>query len=315
MTTQLSPPSLPALDAPRISARPSTGIVLGAGGPFGWPYHLGVAEGLRAALDWRPSTSTRIIGTSAGGAIAASLLAGASSEEILAAITQPMSIDEQAQMRAARDGLTHKPWRRLRPQAPSMVRAGGLVGLSGLAPAGVFPTLAMRRFPVHSLDEWPEQLWLPAVELDTGRTVVFGRDRTDVAVVDALEATAAVPLLFQPKTIGDARYIDGATSSATHANLLAPADFDLVVVSSPATRPGSGLLKRRARRQLQREVADLETAGSQVVVITPTERTMQIADGFPRSNPDAGPAIVDAAREQTIEAVAKANLCGVQLQH
>ena len=198
------------------------GIVLGAGGPVGWAYHLGVLEGVRSTLGHEPGQAARLVGTSAGGAVAASVLAGSSTDDVLRAITAPLTPEQREEMGVA-FRRTRRPWRLLRPQAPRLIRRGGVVGLVGLLPAGLFPTAPLRRFPTAGLDGWPERLWMPAVRLDDGELVVFGRDRTDIAVSDALEATSAVPGMFQPKRIGNERFLDGAVASATHADLLDPA--------------------------------------------------------------------------------------------
>ncbi len=284
----------------------TVGIVLGAGGPLGWAYHLGVVEAMREALGHEPSDADRIVGTSAGGAIAASLLAGASTEDVLTAVTTPPSEEDIAHMRKAAAEF-RKPWHRLRPLSPGLLfrlgRRGGATTLVGLLPAGVFPTWGLRRFPIHGLDGWPEGMWMPSVRVDDGELVVFGRDRTDVDVADAIEATAAVPGMFQPKVIDGQRYVDGAVASATHAHLLADERHGMVLISSPMTRPGRGLVRARARRQLDREVRHLAETGTQTIVVSPDERVMAIADGFPRTNPGAGPAIVAAARDQTVAAL------------
>ena len=282
--------------------------MLGAGGPLGWTYHLGVVEGLRLALSLELAHAHRVVGTSAGAAIAASVLAGASSTEVLASIDQPLSPDDQHRMRDARGQLRQHPLRTLKPQAPSMVRTGGLTGLIGLAPAGLLPTMTSRRFPIDSLDRWPSCLWIPAVRVGDGEVVVFGRDRTDVDVGDALEATSAVPGKFQPKTIDGERFMSGAVASATHANLLVDGGFHTVVVSSPMTRPSApgkrtGPLRRRAERQLEREVDALREAGTKVVVLTPDHAVMTAADGDPRTNPGVGADTVAAARRQTTRAI------------
>ncbi len=284
----------------------SVGIVLGAGGPLGWAYHLGVLEAVREELGHDPAHADRIVGTSAGGAIAASLLAGASTDDVLAAITTPPSDEDMARFRAAAAQM-RKPWKRLRPLSPrlllSLGRQGGVTTLVGLLPAGVFPTFGLRRFPIHGLDHWPESLWMPSVRVDDGQLVVFGRDRTDVDIADAIEATAAVPGMFQPKVIGGERYVDGAVASATHADLLVDGGHKRVLVASPMTRPGSGLVRRRARRQLGDEIRALTAVGTRTIVVEPDDSVMAIADGFPRTNPAAGPAIVAAARAQTVAAL------------
>lgn len=284
----------------------TVGIVLGAGGPLGWAYHLGVLEAIRDVVGHDPAHADRIVGTSAGGAIAASLLAGATTDDVLTAVTTPPSEEDIAHMRRAAAEF-RKPWHRLRPLSPGLLlklgRRGGATTLVGLLPAGVFPTWGLRRFPIHGLDGWPEQLWMPSVRVDDGELVVFGRDRTDVEVADAIEATAAVPGMFQPKVIDGHRYVDGAVASATHADLVADERHGMVLISSPMTRPGGGLVRARARRQLDREVRRLEETGSQTIVVCPDDRVMTAAEGFPRGNPSAGPAIVAAARDQTVAAL------------
>ena len=282
------------------------GIVLGAGGPLGWAYHLGVLDGIHETLGQDPAHADRIVGTSAGGAIAARPLAGATTEEVLSAVTTPPSEADIARMREAAASF-RKPWRRFRPLSPGLIlklgRLGGATALVGLLPAGVFPTWGLRRFPVDGLGRWPEQLWMPSVRVDDGALIVFGRDRSDIDIADAIEATAAVPGMFQPKVIDGQRYVDGAVASATHADLLTAERHGMVLISSPMTRPGRGLVRARARRQLTREVRSLRDVGSQTVVVAPDEHIMAIADGFPRTNPNAGADIVEAARDQTIAAL------------
>lgn len=280
------------------------GLVLGAGGAVGWAYHLGVVEGMREAVGCEPTDAERIIGTSAGGAIAASLLTGADTATILGSVRRPMAPEDTERMQEARRSLFRRHPRTLLPQAPKLLGKGGLIGLVGLLPAGMFPTFPLRRFPASGLEEWPPSLWMPAVRLDDGEVVVFGRDRNDLPVIDALEATSAVPGMFRPKEINGARYIDGAVGSATHADLLLGQGISTALVSSPMTRPGGGPIKRRARRQLRQELGRLNRAGIRTVVVEPDEEIMAVAEGFPRQNPEAGPAVVAAARAQTIEAFA-----------
>ncbi|MEL7155514.1 MAG: patatin-like phospholipase family protein [Actinomycetota bacterium] len=281
----------------------TVGLVLGAGGAVGWAYHLGVVEGLRAVTGLTPPETAATIGTSAGGAIAASVYTGADSAEILDAVHRPLAPEDQQRMARLRAGRRRRPPFIGRPQAPGLVRRGGGIGLVGLLPAGIFPTFPLRRFPTPPQPPWPDGLWLPSVRLDDGAVVVFGRDRTDVDVADAVEATSAVPVLFAPKAIGDERFVDGAVASATNAELLVPLALALVLIASPMTRPGGGPVKRRARRHLQRERTRLEDAGTRTVVVEPDADFMAQAEGFPRERPEVGPQLVATARKQTIEAL------------
>lgn len=286
---------------------PRVALVLGAGGTLGWVYHLGVIEGVRTLIGRDPGRAARVIGTSAGGAIAASVLAGADTDEILASITVGPTEAEMADMRASMSEF-RRPMRWLRPAAPGLIRSGkpGLIGV-GLLPPGVFPTAPLRKFPVGGESApWPPSLWIPAVRLDDGELVVFGRDPVEVSLIDAVEATAAVPVMFRPKHLNGHRYVDGAVRSATNADLLLDdGHFDGVLISSPMSRAGRGVLRRRARRRLQWEVAALRAAGSRVVVLEPDQRITALAAGFPRTNPQLGPEIVANARRHTVDILHK----------
>ncbi len=287
----------------------TVGIALGAGGPLGWAFHLGVLDGIRDALGVEPAGAQRVVGTSAGGAIAASLLSGADTETVLASIAQPMSEADQAEMRAAMSG-GDRGWRRfLRPLAPKTalrrLPSAPITAAVGLLPGGVFPTFPLRRFPVDENADWPGSLWLPSVRMDTGDLVVFGRDRTDVDIRDALEATSAVPGMFRPKRIDGVAHVDGAVASATHADLLADDGHDLVVISSVMTRPGRGPIKIRARHQLRQEIAALERVGTRAVVIEPSADVIEMAKGWPRTGGERGPEIAAAAAKQTIDQLAR----------
>lgn len=285
----------------------SIGLALGAGGPLGWAFHLGVLDGLRE-LGFDPSHAPRIVGTSAGGSVASSMLAGAGTEEVLAAVTTGPTPEERERFGEAIATLRRRPWRLLRPVAPGAVTrwrpSKGVAPLLGLAPNGVFPTYSLRRFPgVETLEPWPSNLWITSVEIDSGEVVVFGRDRTDVEVIDAMEASGAVPGMFEPKRIGDQRFVDGAAASSTHADLLIGEDCDTVLIASPMTRPGSGPVRRLARRQLAGEVRALDAAGQRPVVLEPDAALMAIAEGFPRSRPEAGLAIAETAARMTVDAL------------
>ena len=284
----------------------TVGIVLGAGGPLGWAYHLGVIQGIRDAIGREPANADRIVGTSAGAAIAASLLTGTSTEEVLEIITTPPSAEDKTKMQAAgADALRH-PLKALRPVAPGLVRnvrnIGPATAMVGLVPAGLFPTLVLRRFA--SDEQWPSQLWVPSVRIDDGEIVVFGRDVIPETLGDAIEATSAVPAVFQPKVIDGARYVDGAVGSSTHANVLVPEHLDIAFISAPMCRPGGGPIRARARRSLDAEMESLQATGTRTIVVTPNADVLEAAEGFPRQRPEAAHEIVEAARQQTVDAFA-----------
>ncbi len=282
----------------------TVGIVLGAGGPLGWAYHLGVIQGVRDAIDREPADADRIVGTSAGAAIAAALLTGVQTEEVIEMISARPSDSERDQMKSAGIGLLRNPLQTFRPVAPGLARCVRHVGVAtalvGLLPAGLFPTLMLRKFA--ATQQWPSQLWVPSVRLDDGHTVVFGRDHIPATLADALEATSAVPGVFQPKVIEGSRYVDGAVASSTHADIVIPESHKVVLISAPMAKPGGGLIRARSRRILAREADAIRADGSRTLLLIPDERVLAVADGFPRHNPEAAVDIVNAARLQTVAA-------------
>ncbi len=282
----------------------SVGIVLGAGGPLGWAYHLGVVQGVRDATGREPANADRVVGTSAGAAIAATLLAGTPTDQVLELISSFPSDADREELRSNGTRLWQDPMRALRPVAPSLIRCvrhvGILTALAGLLPAGPFPTGMIRRFA--ATQEWPTRLWVPSVRLDDGRTVVFGRDLIPATLGDALEATSAIPGVFQPKTIDGARYVDGGVASSTHAHTLVAEQLDVILISAPLARNGGGPLRARARRSLENENESLRAGGSRTRILIPDNLVLQAAEGFPRKRPQAAADIVEAARRQTVAA-------------
>ena len=280
------------------------GVVLGAGGPLGWAYHLGVVQGVRDAIGREPANADRVVGTSAGAAIAATLLAGTPTEEVIELISSPPSDADREQLRSNGTAVFRNPIRALRPVAPRLIlcvrHVGATTALAGLLPAGLFPTVMLRQFA--ATQEWPAQLWVPSVRLDDGRTVVFGRDQTPGTLGDALEATSAIPGVFQPKTIDGARYVDGAVASSTHADTLVGEQVDVALISAPSARSGGGPLRARARRSLENEDQLLRASGAQTRILVPSDEVLEAAEGFPRKRPEAAADIVEAARRQTVAA-------------
>lgn|GEM_PF-2135527 len=280
------------------------GIVLGAGGSLAWVYHLGVLDGLRDSGVLDPNQAERVVGTSAGAAVGAAVIAGTSTGEFLDALAATATSGFLREIREARargrvvsavgagqrDALRPQPTGRRIPAAR----------LLGAIDRGILPTSAMIQLPIGGSDTWDPRLWVPAVRVRDGATVVFGRDYSDLTIRDAIEASCAVPLMFQPKTIGNDRYLDGAVASGTHADALAADGHELVIVSAPMSRAGDGWVKTRARRRLRSELALLRDAGCRTIVLVPDDAVMRAAEGYPNRRREARFDIVEAARRQTL---------------
>ena len=108
--------------------------------------------------------------------------------------------------------------------------------------------------------DWPTRarLLVTAVEASTGAFRVFDRD-AGVALVDAVAASCAVPLVWPPVPIDGHAYVDGGVRSPANADLATGADR--VVVIAPVARAV------RSSGRIDRQLA---TLGPQVLTVTVT---------------------------------------------
>jgi NTE family protein len=287
----------------------SFGLVLGAGGATAWVFHTGVLRTLEEDRGLLPADAAVIVGTSAGSAVAAGVRAGETPDTIYRAAITPPTAEERDTMREELRSA-QRIWRPLSPGLARHALPGGRgagLAVAGLLPPGLFPTRWVERFPgMDRLTEWPEGLWIPAVRAADGEVVVFGRDRRDVSVAAAAEASSAIPGMFRPKWIGGEAFVDGGVASSTHADLLIGSGIRLAVISAPMSKPVARPFAVLARRQLAAEVAALRTAGIETVVVRPSAEAVAAARGFPRRNPGAAPLIADHAVAATRLALAAA---------
>lgn len=277
-------------------------LVLGAGGTVGHGFHAGVLAALADVTGWDASHADVLVGTSAGSIVASLLRAGMPADDLARRIRrQPLSAHGQAV--AARAGLRPpggQPLPRERPRGRSssprlLARAlrapwdvwPGAIGAAAL-PAGHIPTDDIGA-PFHALfgDTWPARaLWIVAVDLETGKRTVFGRDAVPVTVGDAVRASCAIPAFFEPAEIDGRRYIDGGVASTTNADLVGTERPDLVVVSAPMSaargvrRLGpAGAIRQFARLSLAREVAALRGRRVPVLTFQPTADDLDVMAG------------------------------------
>lgn len=277
------------------------GLVLGAGGSVGLAYHGGVLAALEDVTGWDPRSAEVMVGTSAGSLSSALLRIGLPAGD-LRAVSEGRPLTEEGAALADL-GRPHRPRHRvshfLRPRPLAAPMAVGRAWLRGtppspmalaaaLLPAGPVPTMAISSgLDRVSGDSWPEGLWICAVRLGDGRRVVFGREGSPTTTLGrAVGASCAVPAFFRPVRIGDRRYVDGGVASIDNADLLAPLDLDLVVVSAPmahaGARPGiaaDSLLRLGVRAQLEAELRKLRRRGTEVLTLLPNRR-VQAAMGL-----------------------------------
>ena len=280
------------------------GLVLGAGGVVGQAFHAGVLSAVQDETGWDGRDAEVVVGTSAGSTVGALLRAGFSPEDLAhRALGTPLSPEGAAL--SARADLSGPPQlirssrRRLEMASPQRLWRAmaqpwnariGSVG-AALLPPGEVPTEIVSA-PFRRLfgGGWPRRkLWIVAVELDTGRRVVFGREGAPPTEVgDAVAASCAIPGYFEPVTIGGVRYVDGGTHSTTNGDVLSNEPLDLVVVSAPMS-VSRGALRRTldssvrqvVRLRVARELAALHRSRIPVVTFQPSAADQAIMAGNP----------------------------------
>jgi NTE family protein len=289
---------------------PGVALVLGAGGMVGQAFHAGVLSALADELGWDARDADLLVGTSAGSIVATMLRAGMPPADIVRwGCDLPLSPEGAAIVERTGSAPPLRPLRQLASReiaspallrraarAPWAVTPGALA--AALLPEGRVPTEELAA-PIAELvgPAWPDApTWIVAVQLDTGRRTVFGRDGEPAATpAEALRASCAIPALFEPAVIGGERYVDGAVHSSTNADLVASLPDpppDLVVISAPMAplrtpspmrrvpRPSpQQAIRRLARLALARELAALRERGIRVVVFRPSSADLARMNG------------------------------------
>jgi len=79
-----------------------------------------------------------------------------------------------------------------------------------------------------------KELYIPAVDIDTGRYDVFGKgDLSDVPISSAVTASSAMPIAFQPVQIHGKDYVDGSVGRAAHVDIAINHGADLCLIINP----------------------------------------------------------------------------------
>jgi len=276
----------------------TVGLVLGAGGIVGQAYHAGVLAALEHDLGWDPRSADVIVGSSAGSVTGAALRLGVPARDLAAWATRQSPSEEGAAVLEvigaeppdlppfeARTML--RPWRLPSAQlvARTLRRPWALrpaAAAATLLPAGRVDLAAI----VSVLDEvvgesWPDGLYVCAARRDHGGRVVFGRPGSPPArLSQAVAASCSIPGYFSPVTIGGTEYVDGGVHSPTSADVLRDRGLDLAIVVSPMSVSHGRALTPDApvrwafHRRLEREVARLRDAGTEVVRFEPSPRVV-----------------------------------------
>jgi NTE family protein len=308
------------------------GLVLGAGGIQGGAWLTGGLDALASETGWDPAEADYVVGTSAGammGALCASGIPpwfmvahsrGETFDGVVDAHGRPAAQADRAagagfQLARALPPIGPGSWQlALRTLANPRQYTPATV-FSGWLPRGVFSTESLkdtiRRVVPHGWSEHPN-LWIAACDYETGRRMAFGREGSPPAdLADAVAASCAIPGVYHPVTIAGRRYIDGGIYSTSNLDLLRDEGLDLVICLNPtstlhplrALNPRDAVrltFNRASGRRLGSEAKKLRAAGTDVVLIQPTDEDLEAMGPNLMSTKDRNP-VIDTAR-QTVAA-------------
>jgi NTE family protein len=108
----------------------------------------------------------------------------------------------------------------------------------GYLGSGLFSIDKLERYlasflPINDFRKLPNPVFVTAVDIDSGKRVVFGPGyEDDVPVSQAVAASCCVPGLFRPYRIGKRYFLDGEVVRTLSADLAVSAGADVVIISN-----------------------------------------------------------------------------------
>jgi NTE family protein len=151
---------------------------------------------------------------------------------------------------------------------------------------------------------WDGRLRIVAVELETGRRVVFGAaDAPAISVAAAVEASCAIPGVFRPVSAAGRSYVDGGVWSPTNLDTAQVRRGDRVLCLNPtgSMRPAKGSLLGAfgpvSRGIAATEALVLRDRGADVTAVNP-DAASAAAMGVDLMNPTRRDAVIEAGLAQ-----------------
>jgi NTE family protein len=278
-----------------MEAPPRTALVLSGGGLVGGAWMIGALNAITDETGWDPGGADCVVGTSAGAMLGA-LLASAVPPWLLMAYAEGEELEGLPALGRGRGTFGSEMrfhWSFPRPVlgSPRLALRSlrepwkyGPAGIIAWLPHGVISTQPLKsviRELVASGWSPHPNLWIVAIDYDTGERIAFGRpDSRRADLADAVAASCAIPGFYFPVAIGKRRYVDGGMYSPANLDLLVDSEAELVICLNPmSSRHRGGILESTGaiasfvrgdnRVILDREISALRRAGKRVVLIEP----------------------------------------------
>lgn len=234
------------------------GLAIAGGGPVGAIYELGALRALDESIKGLKLHELDIyVGVSSGAFMAASLANGVTTAELCRIFMgqkyASLKFEPESFLRPAYQEYFQRA--SLLPSIltntlTDMIRNPGQAGISQLVsklgravPSGIFNNETIHDFleqafkvtgHSNSFDDLKCELYIVAVDLDSGATIRFGSaNHRDVTISRAVQASAALPGLYPPVEIDGHYYVDGALRRTLHASFALDEGADLLIGVNP----------------------------------------------------------------------------------
>jgi NTE family protein len=272
-------------------------LVLGGGGILGEGWMSGVLAGLEDATGVTFAGCRAFVGTSAGSIVAARLAAG---RDLRRPGTRPRAAQANGAQRGGplRDAV-RVGWKATAPLAPLALAASAPAGAAvrslalGRVPAGRQSLTALHGRVAGWRARFDGRLRVCTVDRSNGRRVVFGSPGAPKAsVADAVQASCAIPGVFEPVRIDGREFVDGGTWSVTNLDAAPVSRGTRVLCLEPtgalglraaafrvATEIELQVLRRR-RADVQRVMPDRDSAALMGVLMDGRPLPKVIAAGY-----------------------------------
>jgi NTE family protein len=240
--------------------RPSkTALVLGGGGFTGGVYEIGALRALDLlAVNHTVNEFDVYVGTSAGSFIASLTANGVTPEEMMRVLNRDLrspipDIDLQMLLhpnyRGFLRGSLTLPFKLIgvvRELIENLGESSAVdlaTGLASVLPPGLYRGKGIERYVREVLSD-PDrtndfrhlacELYLTATDVDTTERVVLGEGAwADVPISEAVAASGALPLIYEPVEIRGREFIDGGILSTTNIDVAIERGARFVVVINP----------------------------------------------------------------------------------
>src|SRR3954453_10056843 len=270
----------------------------------------GLLAGLNEATGWDPRECDHFVGTSAGSIVAAALAGRVTPPPRLDSLPeQPPTTPDDSRPRSPLTGALRfgrdAGATAFAPLAALALRSTALGGAAvrraalGRLPEGTRALTSLRQAIDRLCVTWDGRLQVVAVDVETGRRVVFGTPgETSLPVSHAVEASCAIPGFFRPAVSGERTYVDGGAWSLTNLDVAPVGNGTHVLCLNPTGSLGAATSLRGAVGPLSRSVAAVESLalqrrGAAVTTLAPdadAARAMgsNFMDGGPRRSAAGG---------------------------